>query len=472
MWLVGSSQRGGILGKLFGLGVFLERINPGIGSWINQLGPGPHLSHPQPYFSSTLPAPVIPISVLVKHPNFARFPNVRMRFGARLAALQCSNLRPLVEKDLLGSKWSLSQIEAGLHRNAFFLTIPPWRDQASILNSAAIMTRRLKPANQSISPRESLQDVSGFGDLIEVDSPRSSSEVPCDESGQEAELGLDIGRPIVNLSGPVPSLVPIPFLNFDPFLDSFGFASRKSGGGHLARSMMLGEVSLLLRHPELKDPSAFKQAIAEDNLLGKATFSSRLKSFRHLSELYGLDSSQALFRIFQQFAAIDAASIPLMAAVCAFGRDPQLRCSFALMEKVGVGENCPRAMMEAHLEEAFPSRFSPATKKSLAQNVMTSWSACGHLVGKVKKTKANPKPTVLATTYAMFAGYLAGFRGEILVDSVFARLVGADAQQVIAHLKESARQGRVRLRHAGGVTEIDFSQLLTEDELSLLHGAS
>jgi hypothetical protein len=71
----------------------------------------------------------------------------------------------------------------------------------------------------------------------------------------------------------------------------------------------------------------------------------------------------------------------------------------------------------------------------------------------------------------MFAGYLLGLRGEILVSSVFARLVGADPGLMVSHLSAAARNGWLRFRHAGGVMEIDFSGLLHPDEETLLHGA-
>ena len=63
-------------------------------------------------------------------------------------------------------------------------------------------------------------------------------------------------------------------------------------------------------------------------------------------------------------------------------------------------------------------------KKSLAQNVNTTWTACGHLEGRAKKVRALPRPGWAASTYAMFVGYLLGLRGEILLNSVFAPLHG------------------------------------------------
>ena len=48
--------------------------------------------------------------------------------------------------------------------------------------------------------------------------------------------------------------------------------------------------------------------------------------------------------------------------------------------------------MEQNLESGFPGRFSPATKKSMAQNVNTTWTFGGHLVGRTKKIRELPQP--------------------------------------------------------------------------------
>jgi len=259
--------------------------------------------------------------------------------------------------------------------------------------------------------------------------------------------------------------------SFPDTLRAFGFSSAKTGG-HMARSVMLAEFQLLLAIPHLKTPGEFRRVIEEENALGKPTVSSRQKSFRHLVELYCLDASRALFRVLLRFSAINPDATPLLALVCVYCRDPQLRASFSLLEQTAPGTVIPRRLMEEHLETHFPERFSPAMKRSLAQNVNTTWTVSGHLHGRSTKTRTIPTPSFLATTYALFAGYLMGLRGDFLLQSVFSRLVAVSPPQAIEHLKEASKHGFLRLRHAGGVTEIDFSPLLNESELSSLHGTA
>jgi hypothetical protein len=259
-------------------------------------------------------------------------------------------------------------------------------------------------------------------------------------------------------------------LTVEKSLESFGF-SANSTGGHLARSMMLPEMKqLCLSLPIEVSQAEYASSILNYNILAKPTASSRVKSLRHLTELYSLDYRRPLFRALRQLADVDPESLPLMAMVCTFCRDPQLRSSFDLISTLQPGEILPRQRMEAHIEQAFAGRFSDAMKKSLAQNVNTTWTESGHLAGRAKKARAVPQPRPIASVYAMFAGYLAGFRGEILLNSVFSRLVGADASLIISHLGSATARPYVRFRHAGGVTEVDFSPLQDARNLELALG--
>lgn len=248
-----------------------------------------------------------------------------------------------------------------------------------------------------------------------------------------------------------------------PHFEDVGFSANRTGG-HMARSMMLVEMQQL--HAALPPDASledYRRAIEDRNVLAKPTDSSRRKSYRHLVELYGLDASKPLFRTLRQLAKDQPADMPLLAMLCVYGRDPQLRQSFELIDSLSPGTALPRETMERHLEDGFPGQFSEAMKKSLAQNVNTTWTASGHLQGRAKKVRSLPRPGWAASTYAMFVGYLLGLRGEILLNSVFSRLVAAQPAQVSAHLATAASRHWLRLRQAGGVIEIDFSRLAQTD---------
>ena len=241
-------------------------------------------------------------------------------------------------------------------------------------------------------------------------------------------------------------------------------------GAHSARSMMFLEMCTLVRAVPLSVTcDDFAKAIVEENVLEKPTLSSRKKSLRHLKELYGLDPSKALFRVLWELGHADLDSLPQLCLVCAYARDPQLRHSFELIRALHLGKLLARADMEQHLENGFPGRFSRATKASMARNVNTTWTFGGHLTGKVKKTKCLPEPRPLSAAYAMFVGYLTGFRGERLLDSAFASLVASNRSQLQASLSLASAKGLLSLKQAAGIVEFDFSNLLTSAEQELLH---
>ena len=213
---------------------------------------------------------------------------------------------------------------------------------------------------------------------------------------------------------------------------------------------------------------AFRRCIVDENLLGKPTLSTRKKTFEHLSELYGLDPSKALFRVLWALGHADLESLPQLCLVCAYARDPQLRHSFALIRALRPGEAHERAQMEEHLEEGFPGRFSLAMKQSMAQNVGATWTVGGHLSGKVNKTRRLPEPRPVSAAYAMFVGYLSGLRGERLLDSPYAALVASSRAQLQAALALASAMGLLSFKHAAGVFEFGFSGLLTSSEQALL----
>jgi len=249
----------------------------------------------------------------------------------------------------------------------------------------------------------------------------------------------------------------------------FGLSNARVGG-HTARSMMFLEMQTLVRSMPLSTQQTdFTRVIVEENILEKPTHGSRVKSLRHLSELYGLDPSRALFRTLWNFGHSDLEALSQLCLVCTYARDPQLRQSFDLVRMLRIGDVLERVSMEQHLEIGFPGRFSSAMKKSMAQNVNTTWTFGGLLVGKARKTRKAPQPRPISAAYAMFVGYLTGLRGEQLLDSAFASLVASNRLELLAALRLASAKGILSLKGAAGIVEFDFSTLLTPMELGRLN---
>jgi hypothetical protein len=184
-----------------------------------------------------------------------------------------------------------------------------------------------------------------------------------------------------------------------------------------------------------------------------------------LRRAYGLDPEKTLWRVLRKFAQQEPELIPLLGLVLIYARDAQLQLSFQLVNSLRLGQELPRALMEELFESARPGAFTAGMKVSLAQNLNTTWTASGHLAGSARKVRTRPRRHWLA----MFVGYLSGIRGQALLDSDYARLVGVDPLTAADHLATAAAHGLMRFRNAGGVVEIDFRNLLLPIEMELLH---
>ena len=62
--------------------------------------------------------------------------------------------------------------------------------------------------------------------------------------------------------------------------------------------------------PLIATKDDFTKTIVEENVLEKPTLSSRKKSLRHLTELYGMDPSETLFRVLWELGHADLDSLP------------------------------------------------------------------------------------------------------------------------------------------------------------------
>ena len=234
--------------------------------------------------------------------------------------------------------------------------------------------------------------------------------------------------------------------------------------------MMFNELSLLLgSQPTGASKSDYQTAILDFNVLDKPTESSRVKSNRIITDLYGLDNNQTLFRSLRALYDHSPQALPQLALVLAFCRDALLRKSSELIFRTLPGQTIPRTDMEDLFEQNYPEHFSEAMKKSLSQNVNTSWTFAGHLSGKTVKTKTIAPIQPAATAFAMLAAHLLGLSGAAAIESVFGKLISTDPHATSYALADANSQNLCDFRMSGGITELRFPQFLSETELNLIH---
>ena len=252
-------------------------------------------------------------------------------------------------------------------------------------------------------------------------------------------------------------------------LDRFGF-SYERGGVHTARTMMLAELQALLSYVDKADApkTEYFEAIQTANCLGKRSGKTRALTFRHLADLYALDPNLVLFRALRFFWQRDVDGQPLLAALCAYSRDPIFRATAPFILAFPDGTPVAREALEEFIDSLEPGRFSKATLKSTAQNINSSWTQAGHLSGRVRKIRMRSVPTPGTVSFALLLGYLMGLRGESLFKSDYTRMLDCSFDRTIELAEDASRRGWISLKRIGNVVEVLFPNQITAQEMEWL----
>ena len=248
------------------------------------------------------------------------------------------------------------------------------------------------------------------------------------------------------------------------FPESLGFRSG-AASIHTSRTMMLQELAMVLNHVSASaGPALYRQAIVDDNVLGKPTQTTRQRSAKRLAELYALDPGCTLFRLLRHFWPADPSSQPMLAFLLASARDPLLREATPFVLGLKLSETVTADAIGEHLACQHPSRFRPTTLHSTAQNLASSWTQAGFVRGKVKKVRVKPNVTPVVLSYAALLGYLCGLRGKLLLESPWTRPLDCSPAKITELTHEASKQGWLRYKGAGSVVEIAFPGLLKPHE--------
>ncbi len=204
----------------------------------------------------------------------------------------------------------------------------------------------------------------------------------------------------------------------------------------------------------------YERAVVQDNVLGKATQSTREKTWRHLRELYGLAPNLQIFRAMRDLWEADAAGQPLLAGLLALARDPVFRCTAETITGLVRGEELSTAVLSGRVAEVYPGRYSSGVLARVGRNLASSWEQIGLLEGRMVKRRAQPANSMPATVYALLLGYLCGLRNERLFTTAWASALDAPVERLREHALEASRQGWMEYRALGKMTEITFHHLL------------
>lgn len=239
---------------------------------------------------------------------------------------------------------------------------------------------------------------------------------------------------------------------------------------HTSRTIMLAELIALLAiaNPNT-DKTTYRKMITEDNVLNKPTLKTRQLTAERLGQLYLLDSQKSLFRVMRQLWYVDGDGRPLLAFLMACKTDTLLRLTTEFILGIQYGEIITSSHMEKFLEEKTPERFGKKTLRSVSQNLNSSFTQAGYLSGKVRKKRVQAKSTPGNTAYALFLAYLDGFRSERLFESFWTKLLDIPPGKIHELAIAASRKGWLDYRSAGGIIDVQFRNLLTEEEKRMLH---
>jgi len=239
-------------------------------------------------------------------------------------------------------------------------------------------------------------------------------------------------------------------------LESFGFKLTE-GGAHISRTIMLKEITRLLAASDAGvNIEDYGRAVVEGNVLGKATETTRQKTFRHLRELYGLSSALPIFSIYRDLMTFDSQAAPLLSLLIAWARDPLLRATTPAILGGIIGERVPTDDFQQVLTDAYPHQYSANNLGKIARNAASSWTQSGHLVGRTKKIRSRVQPRPSAVTFALIMGHVCGVAGAQLFTSVWCRLLDLNSSEARSLAEQAHRQELITLRAVGPVVEISF----------------
>lgn len=229
---------------------------------------------------------------------------------------------------------------------------------------------------------------------------------------------------------------------------------------HTSRTIMFAELEKVMDFAS--ETGNFNDTLNE-NVTRKKTQSGQEKTTRYLKNLYGFDLDNHSFKAFQYFWSItEASEKPLLAFIFAIHHDTMLEQSISVVQQNTIGEKVTVERLEENIEKYHPNRYSAATRKSMAQNIGSSWKQAGFIVGKVKNIRTQPEISYRIACFAFLIAYLNGARGEFIWSSVGVKSLCINESKLRELAIECSKRDLIHYQYAGNVTVISFSHLLTK----------
>ena len=206
----------------------------------------------------------------------------------------------------------------------------------------------------------------------------------------------------------------------------------------------------------------FEEAF-DSNVTGKKSRSGVEKTKKYLKNLYRFDTQYAPFRALLYFWRIsEPKERQMMAFIYAINHDDLLAESIDVLKKTMVGEKAVIEFFESNIDRCHPNQYTPNTKKSLAQNIASSWKQAGFIEGKVKNIRVTPEINFRIACFAFLLAYLKGDRGDFIWSSTGVKALCLPETILRELAIECSRNDLMQYQYAGGVTAIGFTNLINK----------
>ena len=227
-------------------------------------------------------------------------------------------------------------------------------------------------------------------------------------------------------------------------------------GTHSSLTLMLSELKALSSAAGLAFP---REAIVEQNVLGKATASGRLLTFQRLRELYSFDHRNELFNVLKALVEYDQGSVGHLALLVGLARDPLLRATARPVLGLAPGSQLMRDTVAYALSAEVGPRLNAAVLDKVVRNTASTWTQTGHLEGRTIKRRRWVATTPVSLALALWLGTKAGLHGEDLLKSGWVQALDLDVAGAKA-LAERAHAARlIVFRPMASGFELDVSPL-------------
>jgi hypothetical protein len=231
---------------------------------------------------------------------------------------------------------------------------------------------------------------------------------------------------------------------------------------HSSRTMMFAELEKVMDYSG--DNGNFLEALSQ-NVTGKKSSSGIEKTATYLKSLYKFDLHYPPFVVLKYFwKTAEPNEKPLIAFVYAITQDDLLSESIEVLKRVKTGEKVSIELFESMIEKYHPNQYSENTRKSMAQNIASSWKQAGFITGKVRNIRTQPFASYKVVAFAMLLSFLDGERGDFIMHSKSVESLCLNESKLREMAVEASKRDYLQYQYAGNVTSISFEKLIKKIE--------